>query len=121
MSAVKRSVKVAGLLKAEISRIIQTQIKDPLVGFVTITDVVLSDDLKIAKVYFSTLGDEAQQKDSLKGLERARAYIQNELAARVRLRYLPVLRFYADGSWAYGSKIDRIIDDLHSKESETAC
>jgi len=112
----KRSIRVAGLLKTEIGRIIQTQIKDPLIGFVTITDVVLSDDLKIAKVYFSTLGDAKQQEKSLKGLERARTYIQNELASRVRLRYLPVLRFYADTSWDYGSKIDRLIDDLHTDD-----
>lgn len=115
----KRSVRVAGLIKSEIGQIIQTQIKDPLIGFVTITDVVLSDDLKIAKVYFSTLGDEKQQEKSLKGLERARAYIQNELASRVRLRYLPVLHFYADTSWTYGSKIDRLIDDLHAGDVTT--
>ncbi len=108
----KRSKKVAGLLKIEISRIIQTRIKDPLVGFVTITDVVLSDDLKIAKIYFSVLGDKAQKKNSLKGLQRARSFMQNELGSRVRLRYLPELRFFIDESWSYGVNIDRILEDL---------
>jgi len=108
----KRSKRVAGLLKIEISKIIQTRIKDPLVGFVTITDVVLSDDLKIAKIYFSVLGDDVKKANSLKGLERARSFMQNELGARVRLRYLPELRFFLDESWNYGANIDRILENL---------
>jgi ribosome-binding factor A len=116
----KRSQKVACLLKEEISSIIRTRIKDPLVGFVTITDVVLSDDLRIAKVYFSVLGEESQKENSLKGLERARTFIQNELGSRVRLRYLPILRFYLDESWTYGSNIDRILHKLQLDESSTA-
>ena len=116
----KRSQKVAGLLKTEISNIIQTRLKDPLVGFVTITDVVLSDDLRIAKVYFSVLGDETQKEKSLKGLERAKAFIQNELGSRVRLRYLPILQFYFDESWNYGTKITRILKDLRLNGSSIA-
>ena len=116
----KRSQKVACLLKEEISSIIRTRIKDPLVGFVTITDVVLSEDLRIAKVYFSVLGEESQKENSLKGLERARTFIQNELGSRVRLRYLPILRFYLDESWTYGSNIDRILHKLQLDESSTA-
>ncbi len=113
----KRPQKVAGLLKTEISDIIEKRIQDPLVGFVTVTDVVLSDDLRIAKVYISVLGDETQKKDSLKGLQRARAFIQRELGARIRLRYLPILAFYLDESWTYGENIDRILRDLHLDES----
>ena len=115
----KRSQKVAGLLKAEISNIIQTRIKDPLVGFVTITDITLSDDLRTARVYFSVLGEQAQKEKSLKGLERAKAFIQNELGSRVRLRYLPVLQFYIDESWSYGERIDGILRDLHLDEPTT--
>ncbi len=116
-----RSQRIAGLLKSEIGDIIGKRIKDPLVGFVTITDVVLSDDLKIAKVYFSVLGDESKKKDSLKGLERARVFIQNELGQRVRLRYLPILRFYLDESWNYGARIDRIIDRLQNDRPSPLC
>ena len=115
----KRSRKVAGLLKAEISVIIKTRIKDPLIGFVTVTDVVLSDDLRMAKVYVSVLGDEVQKQNSLKGLERARGFIQRELGSRVRLRYLPVLSFYLDESLSYGENIDRILWSLHLDESPT--
>lgn len=113
----KRSQRVAGLLKSEIGSIIQTKMKDPAVGFVTITDVVLSDDLRIAKVYVSVLGDESQKVRSLKGLERAKSFIQNELGSRVRLRYLPILHFFIDETWEYGEKIDRILRDLHTDEN----
>ena len=109
----KRSQRIAGLLKTEIGNIVQTRLKDPLVGFVTITDVILSDDLRIAKVYFSVLGDVIQKEKSLKGLERAKAFIQTELGSRIRLRYTPILQFYTDESWNYGAKIDRILKDLH--------
>ncbi len=115
----KRSQKVAGLLKTEISRIIQTRMKDPRVGFVTITDVILSDDLRIAKVYFSVLGDKTQKEQSMKGLMRGKTFIQNELSSRIRLRYLPILQFYTDESWKYGTKIDRILKDLKLDGSTT--
>jgi len=116
----RRSQKVAGLLKMEISDIIRTRIKDPLVGFITITDVVLSDDLRNAKVYFSVFGDETQLKKTIRGLERARLFIQNELGSRIRLRYTPILQFYPDKSWNYGMTIDRILHDLQLEKDSTA-
>ena len=115
----KRSKKVACLLKTEISDILRTRIRDPLVGFITITDVILSDDLRMAKIYFSVFGDKTQKENSLKGLERARPFIQGELGSRVRLRYLPILTFYLDESWTYGTNIDRILHNLHLDNSSS--
>jgi ribosome-binding factor A len=109
----RRSFRVAYLLKAEISEIIRTRIKDPLIGFVTITEVTLTADLRAARVYFSVLGNEEQKQNSLKGLQRASTFIQNELAPKVRLRYLPTLQFYIDDSWTYGANIDQILQDLN--------
>ena len=114
---VKRSIKVAGLLKEELSSILRSEVKDPRIGFVTITEVVVSDDLRNARVYVSVLGDEIQKATSLKTLAQACAFIQNELGARVRLKFLPKLKFYLDESWEKGARIDRIIDQLHEKDS----
>lgn len=114
-----RSQRVAELLKTEISHILRTRIKDPLVGFVTLTDVVLTKDLRMAKVYFSVLGDETQKEDTLKGLERARLFIQCELGSRIQLRYLPVLKFYLDESLTYSTNIDRILRDLQLDGTQT--
>ena len=115
----KRSQKVSGLLKSEVGDILQREIKDPNIGFVTVTDVVLSDDLRIAKVYFSVLGDDLQKKRSEEGLRRARPFIQKLLGKRIRLRYMPHLQFHLDESWEYGESIERILKDLHHNETST--
>lgn len=114
-----RSTKVAVLLKNEISQILQSRIKDPRVGFVTITNVVLSDDLRQAKIYYSIFGDEKQKKDSQIGLEHARSFIQKELGSRVQLRYTPNIRFYFDEGLAYEMRINRILEELDLGEQST--
>ena len=115
----RRSHRVAGLLRTEISDIIRTRIKDPLVGFVTITEVTLTADLRTARIYFSVLGDEKQKQNSLKGLQRACTFIQNELAPKVHLRYLPALEFYLDNSWAYSANIEKLLENLNQDQSST--
>ena len=113
-----RIQKVAGLLKQEIGTIIQTRLRDPRIGFVTVSDVTLTRDMRIANVYFTVLGDE-DVASTLEGLEKARPFIQNELASRVRLRYLPVLRFFHDTSFEYGSRIEKLLKTLDHQEPET--
>jgi ribosome-binding factor A len=109
----KRSRQVGSVLQAEISDIVRKRLRDPRIGFLTITEVELANDLKTAKVYVSVLGEDKQKKQTLKALERARTLIQNELGQRVRLRYIPMLFFYLDESAAYGDKIDRLLNNLH--------
>ena len=110
-----RCQKVADLLKKEIGVMLQREIKDPLIGFVTVTDVEVSGDLRSAKVYVSIMGDSPQKQASLRGLERARPFIQNRLGEKVRLRFMPILRFILDESLEYGSRIDALIAQLHPK------
>ena len=114
-----RSVKVAELLKNEISQILRFRMKDPRVGFVTITNIVLSDDLRQAKVYYTIIGDEKQKKDSQIGLEHAHSFIQKELGSRLQLRYTPVLRFYYDEGLEYEMRINRILEELNLGEQST--
>lgn len=114
-----RSVKVAELLKSEISQILRSRIKDPRVGFVTITNVVLSNDLRHAKIYYSIIGDDKQKRDSQIGLERAQSFIQKELGSRVQLRYTPIIRFYFDEGLAYEMRINRILEELDLGEQST--
>jgi ribosome-binding factor A len=104
--------KVACLLKKEISDILQTRIKDPLIGFVTIMSITLTNDLRIAKVYVSVLGKKEQQETTMRGLIKATSFIQNELSRRVRLRYLPELHFYLDDTLNYRERIDNILHNL---------
>ena len=114
----RRSKKVADAIKIELGDILHTRTKDPDIGFVTITDVVLSDDLRMARVYVSVLGSEDQAKKSMKGLDRARLFLQGEIGPRIRLRYLPELKFFLDKSWSYGERIDRLLESLKTDVPE---
>ena len=116
----KRKYQVAGQIKSEISEILRSRMNDPRIGFVTLTDVEMSDDLRYAKVFFSVLGDEAQFKTTLKVLRGARTFIQAELAPRLRLRIMPEIDFQIDKSLAYGQHIEELLhsvqDDLRDEE-----
>jgi len=110
-----RARKVADLLKREIGGILQKGVKDPSIGFVTVTDVEVSPDLRHARVYVSVLGDSARKQEALAALDRARPFIQNEAGERVQLRYVPTLRFCLDESGEYRAKIDSLIERLKAE------
>lgn len=97
-----------------------TEIKDPRIGMVTVTDVTVSKDLRTAHIYYSTLGSEEEITASALGLRQATKYIQRELGRRVRLRYTPTIDFRFDSSLEYGSKIDRILHDISASEHGTS-
>jgi ribosome-binding factor A len=115
----KRSARVGDLIKREICSILMEDLKDPHLGFVTITKVVISDDLKEAKVFYSVLGDERDKRESQKTLVRARGFIQKLIGERLGLKFTPHLAFYFDSSIEYGAKIDEILKILE-KEREDA-
>lgn len=110
----KRSKRVACDLKIQLSNIILKEIKDPLIGFVTITDVIVSDDLKVAKVYFSALGDNIEKQKSYKGLLRAKKFLRRELSSRIRLKNVPELHFFIDNTFDEVSKIDDLLKKAKS-------
>jgi ribosome-binding factor A len=116
MQSVRRE-KVADMLVAEISDILRTRVKDPRLGFVTITDVEMTKDLRIAKVFFSVLGSEIQRADSIKALESAKSFIQIEVGSRIRLKFLPQLIFRLDTSIEYGARIETLITQIHKNEN----
>ncbi len=112
----KRSQRVAGLLRREISRIIYEELKDPSIGELTITEVTVTDDLRIAKIYISSLEDEAHRVKTLEGLQRAANFIRSQLGIHTNLRYLPELRFFYDSGAEHAEKIERILKRLHDGE-----
>jgi ribosome-binding factor A len=113
----KRSEKVGDLIRKEISQILLEGLKDPRIGFVTITKVSLSDDLRIAKVYYSVFGGEREREESYEGLESATGYIKRELGRRVRLKYMPEITFLFDDSLEYGAHIEELLRDVdHTEE-----
>lgn len=94
----KRRDRIASLLREEIAQIIQQELRDPRLGFISVLSVAATDDLKEAEVRVSILGNEAQQRTSLRGLTAAGGHIQRLLSERVQFRNLPVLRFVLDES-----------------------
>jgi ribosome-binding factor A len=108
----KRLDRVNRLLKEEISCLLQQELKDPGLGFVTVTEVEASKDLRMAKVYVSVLGTEEDWRASLAALERARGFMRNWLLPRLRMRTVPDLTFHPDRSMAHAARIQEVLESL---------
>ena len=111
-----RIQRVNQLIREEISHLIQRELKDPRLGFVTVTEVDVAKDLRSAKVYVSVLGSEAQWQASLEALESARGFIRNWLVPRLRLRAVPHLTFHPDRSMSHAAHIQTVLEGLRSEE-----
>lgn len=111
-----RSNRVGEQMKKELSDIIGRKLKDPRIGFVTVTDVAVTGDLQQATVYISVLGDNKQREDTLKGLEKAKGFMRSEIGQRIRLRKTPELFFEFDESIDYGNRIETLISQLHADD-----
>ena len=116
MSRVRNS-RVGEQMKKELSQIIQQEIKDPRIGFVTVTGVGVTGDLQEAKVYISVMGNDEQKENSVKALQRAKGFVRSEMGKRIQLRHTPDLLFKIDESIEYGSKIENLLNDI-KKESD---
>jgi ribosome-binding factor A len=110
----KRSQRVSHLLKEEVSDIIMNRVKDPRLGFLTVTDVDVTDDLKMARIYISILKEEERQA-TLDILNSAKPFIRSELGKRVRMKFIPSIEFRLDTSIQYGARIDRLLKDIEEK------
>jgi ribosome-binding factor A len=102
-----RADRVAQMMQQELGAMIQTEVKDPRIGFVSITHVDVSRDLGVARVFVSIMGNPEQIQDSLKGLKSASSFLRGEVARRLGLRHAPQLDFKQDTS---------IVESLHIQE-----
>ncbi len=112
------SVKIERLndqFQKEISMILQTEIKDQDIHFVTITGCDITSDLSFCKVYFTVL-DDSKKESTLKALKGASSFIRGQLSQRVEIRHTPELKFIYDESIAYGNKIEKIIEQINEEE-----
>ena len=112
----KRADRVADLVKAELSDILLKQIRDPRIGLLTITDVKMSDDLRSARIYFVQMGKDKLDAELQAGLEKAKGFLKRELGKRLSLRYMPDVFFFYDKSFEYGSRIDKLLMEIHEKD-----
>lgn len=114
-----RANRVGEQMKKELSEIISRKLKDPRIGFVTVTDVEVTGDLQQATVYISVLGNDAEKEQTLLGLSKSKGFIRSEIGQRIRLRKTPELSFEFDTSVAYGTRIDNLLREIKDpKEDE---
>ncbi|EGQ3208909.1 30S ribosome-binding factor RbfA [Staphylococcus pseudintermedius] len=111
-----RAERVGEQMKKELMDIINNKLKDPRVGFLTITDVQPTNDLSLAKIYLTVLGSDKERENTFKGLEKAKGFIKSEIGQRMRLRIVPDLQFEYDESIEYGNRIERLIQDLNHND-----
>ena len=109
----KRLDRVNQLIKEEVSMLLQRELKDPRLGFVTVTDVETSKDLRVAKVFVSVLGGEEQWAASLAALASARGFIRSWLRSHLDLRVTPEIDIRPDHSMEHAAKIQRLLKDLN--------
>src|SRR5690625_4721734 len=110
-----RANRVAEQMKKEVGEILNQKIKDPRVGFVTVTDVELTNDLQQATVYISVLGKDEEKEATLLALSNATGFIRSEVGKRIRLRKTPEIEFQFDEAHEYGNRIDEILRDLKNE------
>ncbi|MEK6591212.1 MAG: 30S ribosome-binding factor RbfA, partial [Nitrospinota bacterium] len=108
----KRSERVSELMREEISSILMRELKDPRIGFITLTRIELTQDLRNAKIFVSIMGGEDEKKNTMKGLESASGFIKWELRKRLRLKIIPEIIFKIDTSIEHSDKISRILGEL---------
>jgi len=97
---------------------LQREVKDPRIGFVTITDVHLTADCKLARIFVSVLGTEEERSHSLKGLNQAAGFIRFELGRRLRLRYSPELEFRLDDSLEKEARLEELFGQINHEQEE---
>ncbi len=112
----KRSEKVAEAIHEMVSGLIVKGLKDPRIGFATITGVKVTDDLHLATIYFTVIGSAEERSATEKGLNSARGYIRKEMGKSLRMRYVPDLIFRYDESVEYGSRIESLLKEITEKE-----
>lgn len=105
-----RPERVAELIKKEVSSLLQKEIKDPRIGFVTVTDVEVSGDLRHAKVFISILNGD--KEETMEGLAATEGFVRREIGKKIRLRYIPEIMFRYDESIETGTRVFKILEEM---------
>ncbi|MBU1712824.1 MAG: 30S ribosome-binding factor RbfA [Proteobacteria bacterium] len=116
MTLFSRADRVAGQIQKILSEILIKDIKDPRLDMATITGVKMSNDLKLARIYFTISGSNKSAEDAAKGFKSASGYLKRTLASQLGLRYMPALSFFYDESFDYGARIETLLKTLKNDD-----
>lgn len=111
-----RVERVAEAIHAEVADILTREIKDPRLGFATITDVEVSADLRYVKVFVSVMGDKSQAEQTMAALESATGFIRSEIGRRIRLRHTPEITFKLDASIRRGARVFELLKEIRGEK-----
>jgi len=112
-----RPERLAELIKKEVSRILRDELKDPRIGFATVTSVEVSADLRHVKIYVSVYGSEEERQATMAALQRAQSFVRNELGRCIRVRHTPEIIFKLDESIDHGMKVMRLLEKIKKEEN----
>ena len=118
MTSFSRADRVSGLIQEVLSDILNKEIADPRLAMATITGVRMSTDLRIASIYFTISGGESKINAAADAFGKARGFIKKKLARQLELRYMPELRFFHDGSFDYGSNIEKLLKSVTTENGK---
>jgi ribosome-binding factor A len=118
--ASRRATRVADQIRMEVADIIMRKTRDPRVASVTVTDVRVTNDLQLARVYVTTRAEGAAVREALMGLEKASGFIRSELGRRLNLRYTPELAFFYDEAGSRGDRVLHLLENLSRNQAEAS-
>lgn len=113
----KRSERLSEAYLKELSDILHRQVRDPLLTGVTVTKVVFTPDLRLAKVYFNVSGKRVREREVIEGFERSKGFLKRELANRVQMKYSPDIKFYYDDSFEVKKQIDQLFQEIEREKN----
>ena len=117
MALTHRVERIQEQVREEVSQMLQTEVRDPGVGLVTVTRAKVTGDLSLARVYWTIIGDAAERKKTQQALERASGFVRHLLAERLTLRRSPEVKFIFDESVAAQDRIEQIIQEIHAEDA----
>jgi ribosome-binding factor A len=112
-----RPDRIADQIRAEVAELLTRELRDPGLGFLTVTRVHVTADLQIARVYYTSLGDERARQQTGKALERATPFVRRRVGARLKLRRVPEIQFLFDESVEQRERVERLIQEIHETDA----
>lgn len=114
----RRQIQVGDEIKQIVSVLLQRELKDPRIGFVTVTGVQVTQDLKYARIHVSVMGSPDEQRATMDALTSARGFIRREIASRMDIRFVPEIQFRLDKGVEYSDQIARLLNELKESDAE---
>jgi ribosome-binding factor A len=113
-----RPARVADQIREQVGRMLARDVHDPEIGFITVTRVEVTPDLQLARVFYTTIGTEADRRGTVRALRRATPFLRREVGQRLGLRRVPVLEFRFDKSVEHQERVERLLREIHEQEQQ---